>query len=294
MQDLDIELVRAFVAIAEEGSFTGAGRRLHRTQSTVSLQLKRLERRVGWRLLHRTQGRVGELTPAGRTLLENGHHLLRAHDRAIASLNSQQFSGPVHLGLSDETAHQNLSYALARLQAYHPLVELEVTCASSAELEEWVETGRIDLALVNRCDSVGCDNLQIHTLYVEKLAWVMHQEISWRRNQMLPLVCFPQGCSYRARAIQALEADNVKWRTAYTSASRQGVWSAVTAGLGVAALPLNSIPQDIPGMIIGSTKLPPLKSVDVAIVSCSAPGKAELLVILRSYIQQQFTTRSGG
>lgn len=294
MQDLDLELVRTFVAIVEEGSFTGAGRRLYRTQSTVSLQLKRLERRIGMRLLHRTQGRVRELTPAGETLLENAHDLLRVHDRAIAALNTRQLSGSVHLGLSDETAHQDLSYALARLQACHPRVELEVTCASSGELEEWVVTGRIDLALVNRCDNVVRDSIQLHPLYREELAWVMHQDIGWKTGQPLPLACFPLGCGYRARAIEALEAGSVNWRSVYTSASRQGVWSAINAGLGVAALPLRSIPREASGVIVGAaTKLPVLKTVEVVLVSGSARGKGKVLTVLRSHIQQQFASRSG-
>lgn len=293
MHDLEIELVRAFVAIAEEGSFTGAGRRLHRTQSTVSLQLKRLERRLGLRLLHRTQGRVGALTPTGQRLLENAHSLLRAHDRVIAALRGRQLSGSVRLGLSDETAHQDLSQALARLQASHPLVELEVTCASSGELEEWVATGRIDLALVNRCTRAVSDSLRVHTLYREALTWALHRDIRWQAGQTLPLACSTHGCGYRARAIQALEAGGVTWRAAYTSSSRQGVWSAVTAGLGASALPLHGISHDAPGVLIGAaTKLPPLESVDVAIVSGDTRDKAELLTMLRTYLQQQFATRA--
>ncbi|WP_287124613.1 LysR family transcriptional regulator [Chromohalobacter sp.] len=289
MQDLDVDLVRTFVAIAEEGSFTGAGQRLHKTQSTVSLQLKRLERRMGLRLLHRTQGRIRDLTPAGKILLENAHDLLRVHDQTIASLNLRQISGAIHLGLSDETAHHSLSHALARLQAYHPLVELEVTCASSGELEEWVSMGRMDLALVNRCNGIVSDNIAIHTLYEEKLTWAMHQNMSWQEGQTLPLVCFPHGCGYRARAMQALEANGVSWRNVYTSASRQGIWSAVTAGLGIAALPASSIPVEAPDIITGATtKLPTLESVNVAIISDETRERVELLELLRTFIQQQF------
>ncbi|MQM38199.1 HTH-type transcriptional regulator ArgP [wastewater metagenome] len=289
MKDLDIDLLRVFVAIAEEGSFTGAGQRLYRTQSTISLQLKRLEQRVGHRLVRRTQGRVGGLTALGETLLGYARELIRLHGEATAALGTPRLTGMVRLGLSDEAAHQDLSQALARFQARHPRVQLEVTCSASDELEEHVATGRLDLALINRCDNDVPAELELDRLYREELVWVMHEGLQWLPDEPVPLVCFPQGCAYRARAIGALDRQHLRWRPVYTSASREGVWSAVVSGLGVAALPMRGIaPESSKVITAAATGLPPLPPVTVALVVATEHKTQEPLASLSSHVRQQF------
>lgn len=292
MISLDIDLLRVFVAITETQSFTGAGQRLYRTQSTVSLQLQRLEKQLGCRLLRRAQGHVDSLTPAGTTLLPYAHEMIRANERATAALDAGYLEGKVRLGLADEAAHQNLSAALARFQARHPLVHLEVVCATSGELEEWIHTGRTQLALVNRCNSEPIQSISCRRLYQERITWIMIQGANWAEGEPVPLICFPQGCAYRTRAIEALESKALPWRSVYTSASRQGVWSAVSAGLGVAALPLDGLDWLHPGSRLSpATGLGELGDVDVTLLSAETEESVEPQRSLRLCIQEQFTGR---
>lgn len=292
MKSLDVDLLRVFVAIAETKNFTDAGQRLCRTQSTVSLQLQRLEKQLDCRLLHRAQGHVDCLTPAGTTLLEYAHEMIRTNNRVVAALNDRRLEGKVSLGLADEAAHQDFSEALAQFQAHHPLVHLEVTCASSGELEEWVHAKRVDLALVNRCGGEQPHGLYSRRLFEEALTWVMHESNRWHNDGPIPLVSFPQGCAYRTRAIQALETKGMSWHSVYTSASHQGVWSAVSSGLGIAALPLRGLATRQPGIVVGrATGLGDLVPVEVTLLSRDNNERNELQRSLCLCIQQQFVVR---
>lgn len=289
MRGLDIDLLRVFVAIADTNSFTGAGQRLYRTQSTISLQLQRLEKMMDCRLLRRAQGHVDGLTSAGNTLLAYAREMIRLNELAAAALEADRIEGNVCLGLADEAAHGDLSNALARFQSKHPSVHLEVICASSGELVEWIHTRRIQLALINRCDNEPISNVDTHRLYSERLTWVMANGGYRSDGGPVPLVSFPPGCAYRARAIQALESQKRPWRSLYTSGSRQGVWSAVSAGLGVAALPVAGVPQCQPGIKTGATiGLCEPEPVEVSLLSSHASKPVEPQRSLQLCIQKQF------
>ncbi len=280
---LDINLLRVFVAIAEEASFTGAGRRLYRTQSTVSLQLKRLEGQLGKTLVKRMQGRVIGLTDAGEILLDHARGIIHANDEATAALGKPALSGTVRLGLPDETAHSAVSRALSAFRSRYPQVRLEVICRLSQELEALVGRGQLDLALVNRCDP-GATLLPEH-LYTETLGWVAHKTLSWQPNQPIPLASFPPGCCYRIRALAALEAAGIEWVEVYTSSSYYGVKEAAAAGLGLAALPISGPPH--PGSSGRfSADLPALEDVEV-ILLCTPARKTEAVSCLSSHIRMQ-------
>lgn len=288
MPSLDIDLLRVFVAIAETKSFTAAGQRLHRTQSAISLQMKRLERQLDCQLLHRVQGHVDGLTSAGTTLLDYAHEIIRTNDRATAALVARNVTGRIALGLADEAAHQDLSDVLARFQARHPRVHLEVICAPSGQLEQWLRDKRLDLALINRCNDKPVDGLHSCTLFQEAISWVKHEGMPWSDGQPMPLVCFPEGCAYRARAIQSLETNGIEWYPVYTSASCQGVWSAASSGLGVAALPLRGIAPRQPGVVVGAaTGLAKLAPVEVVMVAGNDSELPEPQQSLRLSIWQQ-------
>ncbi|NRB54582.1 MAG: LysR family transcriptional regulator [Salinicola sp.] len=289
MPDLDIDLLRTFVAIVEVRSFTGASQRLCRTQSSVSLKLKRLEDQLGGRLLHRVQGRVGDLTALGGCLFDHATELLRVHDRALAALEPSRLEGHIHLGIADDTVHRTLSPALARLQVEYPRVEWHVACASSGELEEWLAVERIDLALVNRLDAPLDARLIGEPLRDEPLAWVHHSELSLRPGQPLPLVAFANGCGYQTRALEALNAARYPWRAVYTSNSRASVWGAVGAGLGVAALPLRDLPSVNEMFTVDtSTPLPALKPVHVSIVQRVQDAGDSLSARVCQRLREQF------
>lgn len=286
MTSLDTELLRVFVAIAEETSFTGAARRLYRTQSTVSLQLKRLEQQLNKRLVRRVQGRVLGLTDAGETLIDHARRIIRANDDAAMALGRSELVGTVRLGLPDESAHFAVSQALAAFRSRYPLVRLEVMCRLSNELEELIARGRLDLALVNRSDPIVA---RPERLYMERLTWVASNSLSWMTSEPIPLAGFPPGCAYRARTLSTLEGAGVDWVDVYTSTSYYGVWAAVASGLGLAALPANAVSRQASGTTY-EPALPELGEVEVALI-CGPARETETVRCLRDHIRAQLSDR---
>lgn len=146
---LDLTLLRSFVAVIDSGSIQLAAARVGRSQSAVSMQIKRLEDDVG-RPLFQRQGRNLRPNPAGEDLLLHARRLLRLSDEAMASLRRPEAAGVVRLGLPEDYAAWLLAPTLTRFAQEFPLAEIELTFDSSPILLRLLETGKLDLALVTR------------------------------------------------------------------------------------------------------------------------------------------------
>ncbi len=146
---LDSELLRAFVFVAEDRSFTRAGQRIGRTQAAISMQMQKLEAQLGEVLFSRGRGEGVELTPHGIFLLGRAREMLAINDGIWSAFKAPAVSGIVRLGTPDDYALQFLPDALRRFAESHPAVEVEVVCAPSDELVERLKTGRLDLSLVS-------------------------------------------------------------------------------------------------------------------------------------------------
>jgi DNA-binding transcriptional LysR family regulator len=262
---LDLDLLRCFVMIAETGSFTRAGERLGRTQSTISLQIKRLENQLGRAVFARTP-RSLSLTPDGERLLGPSRQLLRLNDTAIAELFEPEMTGRVRLGVPEDFATAHLPGVLAAFAEAHPLVELEVTCDLTLNLLGKFHGAEFDLVLVKREPSAPLEGVRV---WREPLVWVARDPLAVTGLACVPLVVSPEPCVYRKRAIDALEAVGRKWRVAYTSTSLAGSQSAVNAGLGITVLPREMVPPYLTP-IVGDGEMPPLYDTEVALIE--APG----------------------
>lgn len=262
---LDLDLLRCFVTIAETGSFTRAGERLGRTQSTISLQVKRLEDQLGRAVFARTP-RSLRLTAEGERLLGPARQLLRLNDTAIAELFEPDVTGRVRIGVPEDFATAHLPAVLAAFTKAHPLVELEVTCDLTLNLLARFHEGAFDLALVKREPSAPLEGVRV---WREPLVWVARDGRATAGLATVPLVVSPEPCVYRKRAIDALEAVGRKWRVAYTSTSLAGSQSAVNAGLGVTVLPREMVPPYLTA-VTEDPDLPPLYDTEIALIE--APG----------------------
>lgn len=262
---LDLDLLRCFVTIAETGSFTRAGDRLGRTQSTVSLQVKRLEEQVGRAVFARTP-RALSLTPTGERLLGPARQLLRLNDAAIAELFEPAMTGRVRLGVPEDFATAHLPAVLAAFAKAHPLVELEVTCDLTLNLLDRFHGGGFDLVLVKREPSAPLEGVRV---WREPLVWVARDQRAAAGLSCVPLVVSPEPCVYRKRAVAALAATGRAWRIAYTSTSLAGSQSAVNAGLGITVLPREMVPPYLTA-ITDDPALPPLYDTEIALIE--APG----------------------
>lgn len=278
-RNLDLDLLRCFSTIAAEGSFTKAGDRLGRTQSTISLQVKRLEEQLGRTLFERTP-RSLTITPDGERLLGPARELLRLNDITVANLTEPEFSGLVRLGVPEDFATAHLPQVLAAFAEAHPLIELEVTCDLTLNLLDRFRAGHFDLVMVKREPS---DELAGVRVWREALLWVARPSLPIRELDPLPLVVSPDPCVYRKRACDALNAVGRRWRIAYTSTSLAGAQSAVKAGLGVTVLPQQMIPS---GLVPAPREagLPSLHDTEIALLE--APGQSEPGHRLAQHIQE--------
>lgn len=262
-RNLDIDLLRCFVTIADAGSFTRAGEQLGRTQSTVSLQIKRLEEQLGRAVFERSP-RSLRLTADGERLLGTARKLLNLNDRAVAELFEPDIAGGVRLGVPEDFATAHLPAVLAQFTRSHPLVELEVTCDLTLNLLDRFKSGAFDLVLVKReprTQNTG-DGVRV---WREPLVWVARDRSAADTMETVPLIVSPEPCVYRKRAIDALQEAGRLWRIAYTSTSLSGAQSAVKAGLGVSVLPREMVPETL-AQVGTDAGLPALEDTEIALL----------------------------
>ena len=270
LRNLDIDLLRAFVSVADLGSFTRAAEALLRRQSTLSLQVKRLEDGLGRRLLDRSARRV-RLTPAGEALLGEARQMLELNDRLLATLDQPVLEGRVRLGTPEDFATTHLPQVLARFAETYPAVQLEVTCDLTLTLLGRFRHGDFDLVLLKREPERSDRGVRV---WREPLVWVASERLAIERDRPLPLVVSPPPCVYRKRAVDALDRSKRRWRVAYSCASLAGQHAAVRAGLGVTVLPKDMVP---PGLVAVERRslLPDLHDTEIALLArrgLSAPA----------------------
>lgn len=229
---LDIDSLRALVLVAEYRSFTRAAEALQTTQAAISLRLKRLETRLGRRLLERTP-RLVQLTPDGAALLAESRHVLAAHDAALAALQAKP-QRPLRLGISDQAVGAQLPGLLAQLRGRLPGLRLEVRIGLSRELAEAFDAGRIDAAILHQVGRTVPRGAEL--LLRDRLGWFAAPGVSWSPAEPLPLLALAAPCTVRAAAIKALEAAKVRWSESFTGGGVGALAAAVAAGLGVAVL----------------------------------------------------------
>ena len=230
---LDLDLLRSFVSVVDAGGFTRAGERVHRTQSTVSQQIRRLEESLGRPLLHRN-GKQAIPTEEGERLLSYARRILALAQEARDVVARPTADGVVRLGIPEDFAANRLTRLLSKFARSRPGLRLDVRCDLSVNLRRDLDRGELDLVLMKRDRG---DPGAIAS-WPEPLHWVTSRShpIDAQRTPM-PLAVFPQGCLYRNRAIHALEALGRTWHIAYTSPNFSGVQAAVSAGLGISILP---------------------------------------------------------
>jgi len=266
----DLELLRAFVMVADLGGFTRAAKRLRLSQSTVSLQIKRLETRYARQLFDR-QGRQVTVTPDGEVLLTYARRILELSDEANARLSEPAAEGVVRLGTPEDFATVHLPQVLARFARSHPRVALEVNCDLTLNLLDGFGKGQYDLVLIKREPQGPSGGVNV---WREPLVWAGPKEGVIEHGERVPLVLSPQPCVYRRRATAALEARGRSWRVSYVSPSLAGVQAAVKAGLGVTVLPKEMVSHDLSILPIDAG-FPPLPDTEIALYrSTSGISKA--------------------
>lgn len=265
--DLDLDLLRAFVTVAETRSFTRAARQLGRVQSAVSMQIKRLEDVVGQRLFTRNHRNVA-LSSEGEVLLAYARRMLLLNEEALSDLGRSAVEGTVRLGSAD-TAAIFLPGVLARFARTYPRTQLEVRCDRSWHLLDALEAGDLDLALVTQ----DCGRSGGRVVRREPLVWACAQGHRVHREDPLPVALFAQGCFYRKLAMERLDAAGRDWRVAYSSTSVTGVQAAALTGLAVAVLARSTLVRGL--RPLGPDEgLPALPDYEITLYRAPGPPSA--------------------
>src|SRR5579872_4841822 len=220
---MDIELLRSFVSVVDAGGFTRAGERVHRTQSTVSQQIKRLEDMVGRPLLERN-GKQATLTEEGERLISYARRILALEQEARDVVARPVVDGVVRLGIPEDFAAYRLPELLYDFKRARPSLRLDVRCGLSATLQRALDAGELDLALLKR----EAGQPGAIAAWPERLQWVTSREHPVDLDQdPVPLAVAEQGCLYRNQMIHALDAAGRAWHVAYTSPNLHGIQAAV-------------------------------------------------------------------
>lgn len=263
-EPFDLVLLRSFVSVIDCGSIQLAAARVGRSQSAVSMQIKRLEDHVG-RPLFQREGRSLRPNAAGEELLIHARRLLRLSDAALASLRQPQAGGVVRLGLPEDYAARLMAPALARFMQEHPLAEVELTFDTSPALLRLLDSDRLDLALVTREP-----RQPFAVLRRERFVWAAAPEHgAWLRDP-LPVALFAAGDIARRMAMEALQAIERPYRVVSSTDSLLGLIAVAQAGLAVVGLVESCLP---PGLVrvTEADGLPALPGLDLSLVA--GPGE---------------------
>lgn len=265
--DLDLDLLRGFVTVAERGGFTAAGVALGLTQSAISLKVKRLEDLLGKPVFTRGPKQV-TLTREGETLLAYARRMLALNDEAVRRFVAPPVAGRLRLGVADHFVPRHLAPALARFARTWPELRIEVEVGRSHELRARLAREELDLVLGKRRDG----ETEGRVIFTEAVVWVAAPDFELTRERPLPLAMLPQGCMFRDRALTALARAGVAFEVVYTSPSLMGIAAAAQAGFALSVLGRTGLPDGLLEM----DGLPPLGTAEMCLFG-DAAGQSPLV-----------------
>jgi DNA-binding transcriptional LysR family regulator len=268
---LDPDLLKAFVAVADHGSFTRAAATLNRTQSAVSMQIKRLEDRLGVALFARTTVNV-DLSSAGEGLLGYARRILLLNDEAVGRLRDHKVEGVVRLGVMDDYGSIVVPPLLSRFVGGYPLIHVEMETGLTANM-----TGRLgesfDLVIAMHPEGRGGGEF----LRREQAVWAAGASHAVETQDPLPVALYPQGCLFRKWAMEALDAARRPWRLAFVSHSLAAVEAIAAQGLAVTVVKSGTFPPALRALSVRDG-MPKLPAADICLHRASSLSPAASLL----------------
>jgi len=248
---LDVESVQAFVTIADFQSFTKAAEALGTTQGAISVRLKRLEERLGFKLIERTP-RLVRLSAQGASFLNPAREFIAAHDRAMAALSCE--CRRFRLGIAEHVAGPEVPTLLARLNERDPALTIEVRLENSRSLLDAFDSGDLDAVIVRQED----DRRDGEDLGPEHFGWFAAPKFHQHPGKPLRIAALAPCCGVRDIAIRALTSEGIEWNEVFVGGGHAAVMAAVSAGLAVAAFSCRLAPADTieVGRRLGLPELP--------------------------------------
>ena len=240
MRNLDLDLLRTLVAIADHETFGAAAEAVQRTQSAVTQQMQRLEEQLGLTLFER-QGRSKLLTRHGKKLLEYSRQLLTINDEALRMLREGDLTGSLRIGAPHDVADTILPVLLSHIARSSPALRLEIHVGRSPFLMESLRRGEIDLTVSTREDPT----LEGIVLRTTPTIWVCSADFVYERGTPVPLILADEPSLFRKLSLEALTQAGVPWRIAYLAPSLIGIKAALRGGLGITARSIDLLAADM-------------------------------------------------
>lgn len=266
MIELGPSLLKTFVASVETMSFTKTASVVHKSLATVSMQIAKLEERLGTVLFIRDTRNL-RLTPSGEEFYGYALRLLKLHDEAVEAIQRPDIAGSVTLGAPDDYIAAILPPVLRRFSAVFPKVELDVICAQTTALIPKVNAGEIDLAIITRTAGTTGELLR-----KEPMVWVASKTREALDRTPLPVALYEPGSEARTMTISALSKSNISYRVAYASPSHSALLAIVEAGLAIAAVVQMAVPANLL-KLEQSDGLPPIHALDVMLIQSAASNR---------------------
>ncbi len=269
LANLDMDVLRTLAVAMDLGGFGKAAQRLGRSQSAVSLQMRKLEERVG-RPLFRRQGRSLTLTDAGDVVLGYARRILELNDQAVAAARGISIDGSVRFGVPQDFGDTWLPGVLARFSRAHPSVLVEARVDRAHKLVKRMAQGSLDLALIWGDPPPATNAIKVRQV---PMAWIGPKGYRPARGETIPLALFEAPCVFRQPGVEALERAGQSWRLAFTSPSLSGLWAAAAAGLGITV----RTPLGLPAPLVAldrSSGLPKLPQIGLSLCATENPPQA--------------------
>lgn len=273
MSPIDPQAAEAFVLVAELHSFTRAAQVLNTTQAAVSLRLRRLEDRLGRRLLERSPRHV-RLSADGEAFLDAARELVAASRRAEAAFTVER--ARLTLGITHHVVGTNLPRLLRRLGTLDAALTLDIRVGETRGLMDLYDRGSLDAAIVMRYDESRRGG---EVLQAESFDWFSAPDFEWAAGTPLPLAVQAESCALRLMAVRQLDAAGIAWREAFIGGGVMTIGAAAAAGLAVAAMAVRAAP---PGCVEVGPRLglPALPKRDI--ILHSNVGSARAAATLRA------------
>ncbi|MDR5832530.1 LysR substrate-binding domain-containing protein [Caballeronia sp. LP006] len=268
--NLDMELLRTFVAIVERESFAAAAESVHRTQSAVTQQMQRLETQLG-KTLFLKSGRAKRVTSDGLKLLEYSRRMLALNDEACAAIMGSVLTGEVRIGAPEDVADSMLPNLLQRFSKAFPSLRMTIHVGRSPFLMQAMKRGEIDMTISPR---EYPEHRRIN-LRTSPTVWICAADYHYDRSLPLDLIIADEPSLFRRIALEHLERAKTPWRVSYVSPTLPGIRAAVRAGLGVTARSVEMMGADfrVLGEADGLPRLPDVSYNLYLALSPSTPAR---------------------
>jgi DNA-binding transcriptional LysR family regulator len=282
-RDIDIALLRAFVAVVETGSVTGAASVLSLTQAAVSQQLKRLEELFGTALFERHHRRLS-LKPSGERLLAHAQRLIALNDEVWSTMSAPAYEGEVRLGVPHDIVGPYMPPILKRFDKAWPRVRVSLKCTTTPQLHEALRQGETDLIITTErhCSAGG------ETLLEDDLVWTGAINGTAHLREPLPISLGDGTCEFRPSVLKAMRGTGRDWRPVCEVSSMEALFASIEADLAVGAFLRSTIPSYL--REVGSDGLPDMPKFLINMYLPPA-RQNEIAVELARHIRQEFASR---